>query len=337
VHSNAFALGLIVVATLALAGSSGTAFAHVRPQTTNPASGAYLDTPPAHVVLDYDGVVDPSGTGVMLLDSAGNQVAATNDSVASNHIMSVSPTAALAPGPYTVAWTTLDAADGHVAQGFYTFVVDGGPVGIIAGQAQTQAPAANLMATLTVTAAPDGGSLLRVDLDNPTGVERVRIRLSRPDLGEDLLDTHPSGDGGWELTANELAVPGAWHAVAVVRRTNIFDDAQAVIWHNVSSDDGDPNDGAFVFMVAGTSPAAPASNVSAASNAPAAAPVACIDNGQLTPGINDVRVNTYCQRQAIRDQYRGQIDEKTFNFDLANGVGLEHALSDAMDAKTHKT
>ena len=57
----------------------------------------------------------------------------------------------------------------------------------------------------TVTAAADGGSLLRVDLNNPAGVERVRIRLSRPDLGEDLLDTQPSGDGGWVLNNNEIA------------------------------------------------------------------------------------------------------------------------------------
>jgi hypothetical protein len=73
----------------------------------------------------------------------------------------------------------------------------------------------------------DGSSLLRVDLNSAQAVERVRIRLSRPDLGEDLLDTLPSGDGGWLLNGNEIAVPGAWHAVVVVRRTNVFDDAQA--------------------------------------------------------------------------------------------------------------
>jgi hypothetical protein len=82
--------------------------------------------------------------------------------------------------------------------------------------------------------------MLRVDLDNPAGVERVRIRLSRPDLGEDLLDTQPSGDGGWILANNEVALPGAWHAVAVVRRTNIFDDAQAAFDFNVDAMSGTP-------------------------------------------------------------------------------------------------
>ena len=98
--------------------------------------------------------------------------------------------------------------------------------------AQSAAPAiymsdADLMATLTVGGSEDGASFLRVDLNNSSGVERVRIRLSRPELGEDLLDTHATGDGGWVLDGNEVAVPGAWHAIVVVRRTNIFDDAQA--------------------------------------------------------------------------------------------------------------
>jgi methionine-rich copper-binding protein CopC len=240
VHIKAYVPRLAAAVILVLAGSSGTAFAHVRPQTTNPASGARLDAPPAHLVLNYDGVIDPSGSSVMVLDSAGNQVATTSDPVANNRMASVSPAADFAPGPYTVDWTTLDATDGHVAQGFYTFVVNGGPVGIIAGQAQSQAAAADLTATLTVTAAPDGGSLLRVDLDKTSGVERVRIRLSRPDLGEVLLDTQPSGDGGWELSGNEVALPGAWRALAVVRRTNIFDDAQAEFDFSVDAVTGAP-------------------------------------------------------------------------------------------------
>jgi len=112
-----------------------------------------------------------------------------------------------------------------------------------------------------------------------------------------------------------------------------------VVWHNVSGDDGDPNDGSFVFTVAGAAPtaaqpapAAPAANAPPATAAAARAPPACIENGQVTPGISDIRVNTYCKRQAIRDKYKGQIDEKTFNFDLGEGTGLETALAEAMEA-----
>lgn len=119
-------------------------------------------------------------------------------------------------------------------------MINGGPVGIIDGQAQAQAPAADLMATLTVTAAADGSSLLRADLNNTTGVERVRIRLARPDLGDDLLDTQPSGDGGWILNGNEIAIPGNWHAEVIVRRTNVFDDAKGEFDFSVDSTSGMP-------------------------------------------------------------------------------------------------
>ncbi|HEY0581213.1 MAG TPA: copper resistance CopC family protein [Chloroflexota bacterium] len=237
------ASGLLTVAT-----STATVWAHARPQTTSPQPNARLDTSPAHIAIDYDDGIDPSGSSLALLDATGSLVATTTDTPTSNRTAAVSPTSDLAPGPYTVDWTSLDATDGHEAQGFYTFVVNGGPVGIIAGQAQAQTQAGDLMTTLTVTAAPDGGSLLRVDLDNRSGVERVRIRLSRPDLGEDLLDTQPTTDGGWVLSSNDVALPGAWHAVAIVRRTNIFDDAQASFDFTVDALTGAP---AFAAASAG--------------------------------------------------------------------------------------
>jgi hypothetical protein len=44
----------------------------------------------------------------------------------------------------------------------------------------------------------------------------------------------------------------------------------------------------------------------------------------------DPRVDTYAKRQAIRDKYRGQINETTFNDELGDGVSLDQALADAM-------
>jgi hypothetical protein len=186
---------------------------------------------------------------MLLMDSTGGVVATTTDQVDGNTRTSISPATDLVPGPYTVDWTSTSSEDGHSAQGFYTFVVNGGPVGILNGAAQAQTPAADLTATLTVTTASDGGSLLRVDLNDTTGVERVRIRLSRPDLGEDLLDTHPSGDGGWVLDGNEVALPGDWHAVVIARRANIFDDAQGTFGFSV-----DPVSGAPTFAQALAAP-----------------------------------------------------------------------------------
>jgi methionine-rich copper-binding protein CopC len=215
-----------IAALLSLASSLGSASAHSYPQTMDPAPNARLDTAPAHVGITYDSNIVQSGTSIVLLDSTDTPVPTQQDPT-SGRQSSVQPLADFAPGPYTVAWTSVSADDGHTAQGFYTFVLNGGSAGIIDGQAQSQAPAADLMATLTVTSAPDGSSLLRADLSNTAGVERVRIQLSRPDLGVDLLDTKASGDGGWILNGNEVAIPGAWHAQVIVRRTNVVDDAKA--------------------------------------------------------------------------------------------------------------
>jgi methionine-rich copper-binding protein CopC len=214
-----------LAAGLTLASSLGVASAHSYPQTMDPAPNARLDNTPAHVGITYDSNIVQSGTSIALLDSTGSPVPVQGDSTTGRQ-SSVQPTSDLAPGPYTVAWTSLSADDGHQAQGFYTFVVNGGATGIVDGQARSQADAADLTANLTVTSAPDGTSLLRVDLSDTTGVERVRIQLSRPDLGTDLLDTVASGNGGWVLNGNEVAIPGAWHAQVIVRRTNVVDDAK---------------------------------------------------------------------------------------------------------------
>jgi hypothetical protein len=136
-----------------------------------------------------------------------------------------------------------------------------------------------------------------------------------------------------------------------------------VTWHNVSGDDGDPNDGTFVFtevapaasQSATRTPAGPqgqpqpAAPAPAAAGAPAAPPTptptsvagtkaapqttaaapTCIDNGLRTPGINDVRADTYCKRQAIRDLFKGKIDNSGLNYSLSIGEGLESALGDS--------
>ena len=113
-----------------------------------------------------------------------------------------------------------------------------------------------------------------------------------------------------------------------------------VLWHNISGDDGDPNDGQFVFTVAGAAPttASPSTSTSTTqtttsqpgAGAQTSAAAACVDNGVRTPGISDSRVDTFCKREAIRQKYAGQIDVASFNAALADGEGLESALADAM-------
>lgn len=249
IHDGRARLAIAAAAAcVSLASSLGSASAHSYPQTMDPPPSARLDLAPAHVGITYDSNVVQNGTSIALLDSTGAPVAVQMDST-SGRQSSVQPMSELEPGPYTVAWTSLSADDGHEAQGFYTFVINGGSVGIVDGQAQSQTPAADLAVNMSVTSAQDGSSLLRVELSNTSGVERVRIQLSRPDLGTDLLDTKPSGDGGWLLNGNEVAIPGAWHAQVIVRRTNVVDDAKGDFDFTVDGVTGAP---AFASASAGS-------------------------------------------------------------------------------------
>ena len=75
---------------------------------------------------------------------------------------------------------------------------------------------------------------------------------------------------------------------------------------------------------------APGSTTPAPPTKPVVSAQGCVDDGTITKGIADFRVNTYCKRQAIREQYKGKIDENVFNFDLSIGMGLESSLKDAM-------
>jgi methionine-rich copper-binding protein CopC len=158
---------------------------------------------------------------------------------------------------------------------------------------------------------------------------------------QELADIHISvtGPDGSEVTTATATFDLEQRHNASVPIRDAGPGTYTVLWRNVSGDDGDPNDGTFVFTVAAPAPAAapPAPSAvtqpqttSTTTTAATAASPACVDNGVRTPGINDVRVDTYCKRQAMREKYAGQIDVASFNAALADGEGLESALSDAM-------
>jgi len=159
---------------------------------------------------------------------------------------------------------------------------------------------------------------------------------------QELADIHISilGPHGKEVTTAPVKFDLAQRHNASVTMGDDGPGVYTVLWHNVSGDDGDPNDGQFVFTVAGAAPSPAATTPAQPTTAqprtttqtqtPAAAAPVCIDNGVRTPGINDARVDTYCKREILREKYAGQIDVVTFNEALADGEGFESALADAM-------
>jgi len=152
------------------------------------------------------------------------------------------------------------------------------------------------------------------------------------ELGD--IDISITGPDGSSVTTGLAKIGlGQRHNASITTR-DAGPGAYTVVWDNVSSDDGDSNDGSFVFTVAGASQALAAGTAagqpSTSTQPTTAGAPTCTDNGVRTPGINDARVDTFCKREAIRQKYAGQIDVSSFNDDLAAGKGLESALADAM-------
>jgi methionine-rich copper-binding protein CopC len=86
----------------------------------------------------------------------------------------------------------------------------------------------------------------------------------------------------------------------------------SVTWSTVSDVDGSKASGTFAFYVIPESPPPPIPDT---------------PNSALDP-----RLSTLSQRQAIRDRYRGQMDEALFNDLIARGKSLDEALAAAQAA-----
>ena len=123
------------------------AWAHAVLDHSQPEANAVLDASPAEIRLWMTEPVEPRYSTLQLRNSAGDMVAvppAAFDSADPNQ-MYVAPVQ-LAPGLYTVVWTTVSAADGHRSQGSFPFMVAAGtqavPAGAGAGTNSIASPAA---------------------------------------------------------------------------------------------------------------------------------------------------------------------------------------------------
>ena len=123
------------------------AWAHAVLDHSQPEANAVLNASPAEIRLWMTEPVEPQYSTLELRNSAGAMVAvppAAFDDAEPNQ-MYVAPVQ-LAPGLYTVVWTTVSAADGHRSQGSFPFIVGAGtqtvPAGAAAGTNSGVNPAA---------------------------------------------------------------------------------------------------------------------------------------------------------------------------------------------------
>ncbi len=114
-----------VMAAAVLASAPGQAMAHALVLESDPAQGATLTEPPAHVFLRFNSKLEKRLSHVTLSTEKGKPVAlpiSVNGQDKPDRIEL--PVAPLAPGAYVVRYKVL-AVDGHITEGVLRFSVLG--------------------------------------------------------------------------------------------------------------------------------------------------------------------------------------------------------------------
>ena len=121
------ALALVAVAASAIATRSGEA--HADYDRSVPAADSVVDTAPAIVEIWFTQEIGSGGTVVRVLGPDGAQVDLGDTTLdlfdPERKRVTVSLQSNLAPGTYTVEWTTLSAEDGESGSGTFAFTIAG--------------------------------------------------------------------------------------------------------------------------------------------------------------------------------------------------------------------
>ncbi len=146
-------LGALLLSA-ALLGAIAPASAHDAAESSSPAAGATVPTPPEKVSVTFSKNPLALGSQIAVNDRAGNNWAEGSveivDNVASQRLRSGAPA-----GVFTVVWRVV-SSDSHPIEGSFTFTATSGPAGSTAGAAvptlTTPQPG------ITATAAQPNGS-----------------------------------------------------------------------------------------------------------------------------------------------------------------------------------
>jgi copper transport protein len=117
------------VAAFLLAGATvvalaGSASAHALVRSSDPASGAILQTAPTQVVVTFTEPPDPGLSFLHVLDSSGQSVTAgESEQVPGDPLQLRVALKSLPDGVYTVVWRTVSKVDGHVTGNSFSFGV----------------------------------------------------------------------------------------------------------------------------------------------------------------------------------------------------------------------
>jgi copper transport protein len=103
--------------------------AHAEVERSEPAVNSTVTEAPTMVVVYFSQEVSSESTVLRVIDSSGKQVDSGDTTLdlydASRKRVTVSLSDGLAPGEYTVEWTSNSTEDGEIASGAFTFVIAG--------------------------------------------------------------------------------------------------------------------------------------------------------------------------------------------------------------------
>ena len=122
VRLSATATSLLVLLLLPVAVA-----AHAELGEPTPADGATVEGTPTEVAGTFTQDIDPDGSSLRLRDAAGETIAEGGVDPADERRMVITDLPDLAPGEYTVRWTTDSAEDDEIARGIWRFTVVAAP------------------------------------------------------------------------------------------------------------------------------------------------------------------------------------------------------------------
>ena len=122
--------------------------AHAELDVPTPKDGATVEGSPPEVSGTYVQKINPDGSSMVLRDSGNKVVARGGPDPDDVKRMAITDLPELAPGKYTVQWTTVSAEDGELARGTWSFTV------VAPVETPAPTPTATASASAAATASP---------------------------------------------------------------------------------------------------------------------------------------------------------------------------------------
>ena len=149
------------LAFLAALAAPATVAAHAELDKITPADKAATAGSPAEIVATFTEALDAGASSLKIVDAANNVIVEGSTVGSDGKTMTLPIPTPLAPGAYTVRWTSKSAADGDLDHGTTTFTVAAAPPSVSPtpepSSPASVAPSVSPSAAPTVAPSPSAG------------------------------------------------------------------------------------------------------------------------------------------------------------------------------------